>query len=157
MAAVRRQPPPLILDQSPEPMEALIDEAGDVKRTASTEWRSASREKWTYEVEEEKSEEDPLNGLADLIPQVAEGDELALEEEQTQKKRDMNKLKKRAAIARFKTRVGDIGVWVEESQKVEAPLELKIQKELYIPPSISVANFANLLKIPLGMDVMGSV
>lgn len=137
-------------------MEALIDEAGDIKRTASTEWRSASREKWTYEVEPEKSEEEPLNGLADLIPQVAEQDELSLEEEKVQKKRDVNKLKKRAAIARFRTRVGDIGVWVEESQKVEAPLELKVQKELYIPPSISVANFANLMKIPLGMDVMGS-
>ena len=150
MAAVHRQPPPLIPDQSPK-LHGSVDEAGDIKRTASTEWGSPSRRKNGRMKLNRRNRGGTVEWYL-ATPQVAEQDELSLEEE-SQKKRDVDELKKRAAIARFRTRVGDIGVGLKSHRKWKRLLKLKVQKELYIPPSISVANFANLMKIPLGIDV----
>jgi len=134
---------PTVAQESVEPPEEREEDSAEAQLVSSDEWRSASREKWSYEIapeEPEEPEEPEPTVTEEMIDPV---------KEKEQKKRELRKLMKRAQMARFKQRLSDLGVWVEEAQRVEAPVEIKVQKELYIPPTISVANFANLLKIPL--------
>jgi len=138
-----------------ESVPIAIDDLGDVddiKRVSSTAWRSASREQWTYEVEPDKEEEGKkeAEAITAFIEQETEVDEIKSKE---QKKRELKKLKDRAVRARFRKNLNGLAEWVEPLQKEEAPLEITVQKELYIPPSISVANFASLMKMPLGKPI----
>lgn len=138
-----------------ESVPIAIDDLGDVddvKRVSSTAWRSASREQWTYEVEPDKEEEGKkeAEAITAFIEQETEVDEIKSKE---QKKRELKKLKDRAVRARFRKNLNGLAEWVEPLQKSEAPLEITVQKELYIPPSISVANFASLMKMPLGNPI----
>ena len=73
----------------------------------------------------------------------------------------MAKLVQRARGAYFKVGLKDLALWEPERQRVEAsPLEITVRKDLYVPPSVSVSNFAGLLKVPLAtlqrkMELLG--
>ena len=72
-------------------------------------------------------------------------------EEQMEKMLELDKLVDRARAAKFRVGLKDLAIWKGDVQRVEAPEEITVPKSLYIPPSISVTNFAGLLKVPLGM------
>ena len=133
----------------------LIREAPDgLKRIDTAQWQSSSREKWTYEVDPRKEAEAEAERLlaADTRSRMTEEEKEAESEEQKEKMKELDKLINRAKAAKFKVGMKDIGLWEYDKQRVEAPVEIVVQKNLYIPPSVSVSNFANLLKVPLGMD-----
>jgi hypothetical protein len=114
----------------------------------SSEWTSSSRESWNYEanVEEQGSGED-----SDMMKAALET-YLTADQEKMLKKKELTALKKRAKAARFKLSIADLAHWQPEVHKTEAPVDNTTQNTLYIPPSISVVNFSNLLKVPLGNE-----
>jgi hypothetical protein len=118
-----------------------------VRRVESSEWTSSSRESWDYEtIVEQEPEEDPEMMKAALESY------LTAEQERILKKKELSALKKRAKAARFKLSIADLAHWEPEVHKTEAPIENTSQNTLYIPPSISVVNFSNLLKVSLGTE-----
>ena len=131
----------------------LIQEAPEgMKRIDTSQWQSSSREKWTYEVDPQKEAEAEAERLlaADPKSRMTEEERELESEEQKEKMRELDKLIQRAKAAKFKVGMKEMGLWEHDKQRVEAPLEIVVQKNLYIPPSVSVSNFANLLKVPLG-------
>jgi hypothetical protein len=117
-----------------------------VRRVESSEWTSSSRESWNYEV---NVEEEGLGEEPDMMKAALET-YLTPDQEKALKKKELTRLKKRAKAAKFKLSVADLAHWQPEVHKTEAPVENTTQNTLYIPPSISVVNFSNLLKVPLG-------
>lgn len=139
---------PAIPVQKPK-LEAFVPIQEEGKRLVySASWNSASRDKWSYEVntlsEAEKEAERILK---------EEAKKLKMTEKESQERQmqmgEIENLKQAALKARFKLSAADLALWKPEPEKSEAPLDIKVQKPLYIPPSISVANFANLMKEPL--------
>lgn len=118
-------------------------------RAGGSGWISSSREAWDDEVP--NNEEQPAETESEMFKEGLE-EYLSPEKSKKQKKKELEMLKKRAKVARFKLSVKDIAHWQPEAQKVEAPGDIITSNTLYIPPSISVVNFSNLLKIPLSND-----
>ena len=132
----------------------LIHEAPEgLKRIDSTQWQSSSREKWTYEVDPQVEAEREAERLlaADTKAHMTQEERDTEMEEQMEKMLELDKLVNRAKAAKFKVGLKDLAIWKGDVQRVEAPQEITVSKSLYIPPSISVTNFAGLLKVPLGM------
>jgi hypothetical protein len=117
-----------------------------VRRVESSEWTSSSRESWNYEV---NVKEEGLGEEPDMMKAALEN-YLTPDQEKSLKKKELTMLKKRAKAAKFRLSIKDLAHWQPEVHKTEAPVENKTQNTLYIPPSISVVNFSNLLKVPLG-------
>lgn len=130
----------------------LVPQAAEgTKFIESSSWRSASREKWTYEVDLKIEAEQEADRL--LAEEAAKKGITAEERvEQKKKTEEFEKMIDRGRAARFKVGLKDIALWKHDVQRVEAPTEIVVQKTLYIPPSISVSNFANILKVTLRMD-----
>jgi hypothetical protein len=132
----------------------LIHEAPEgMKHVDSTHWQSSSREKWTYEVDPQVEAEREAERLlaADAKAHMTQEERDTEMEEQMEKMMELDKLVDRAKAAKFKVGLKDMAIWKGDVQRVEAPQEITVSKSLYIPPSISVTNFAGLLKVPLGM------
>jgi hypothetical protein len=130
----------------PEPPE-------DVKRVDSSQWQSSSREKWTYEIDlnEEKQkieDEAPATAVEDV---ESPGDKA---KRINMSKKDYQQLKKRAKSLKYKTSTSEFAMWEPAVQRVEAPVEINVQKNLYIPPSVSVSNFAKMLRVPLCIPLL---
>jgi hypothetical protein len=119
------------------------------RRAGGSGWISASREAWDDEVP--NNEEQPAEAESEMFKEGLE-EYLSPEKSKKEKKKELEMMKKRAKVARFKLSVKDIAHWQPEAQKVEAPVDIITSNTLYIPPSISVANFSNILKIPLSND-----
>jgi hypothetical protein len=154
MAAQRRSSVELTPDQQPvqertEPIEYIPESVENVKRIDSSQWQSSSRESWAYEVDlpqEKKAVEEQLSPA----PIVIEEEVISQENERLQKKKAIQALKKRATNLRYKSHADSLIFYEPVAQKLEAPAEIRVQRNVFIPPSISVANFANMLKVPLG-------
>jgi hypothetical protein len=126
-----------------------------MKRIDPSQWQSSSREKWTYEIDPTKEAEQEAERLlaGDPRSRMTEEEKVLESEEQKEQMKELDKLINRAKAAKFKVGMKEMAIWEGEKQRVEAPVtEIAVQKSLYIPPSVSVSNFANLLKVPLGMD-----
>ena len=131
----------------------LVQEVAEgVKLIDTTQWHSWSRETWQYEIDPRAEAELEAERIlaadekARLTPEELESQS----EEQRTKMAEIEKLIQRAKGAKFKVGLKEMALWKNEVQRVEAPEEITVQRRVYIPPSISVANFANLLKLPLG-------
>jgi hypothetical protein len=133
----------------------IVHEAPEgLKSIDSTQWQSSSREKWTYEVDPQVEAEREAERLlaADAKAHMTQEERDAEMEEQMEKMLELDKLVNKAKAAKFRVGLKDLAIWKGDVQRVEAPQEIAVPKSLYIPPSISVANFAGLLKVPLGME-----
>jgi hypothetical protein len=76
---------------------------------------------------------------------------LSPEQLKAKKKGEISTLRRKAKSKKFIVDMNDLGVWTEEKTKVEALPDIKVEKNLFIPSSISVVNFADLLKVSLEM------
>jgi hypothetical protein len=146
--------------------QAMASELDRKKTVSSNDWASASREKWTIVEEEEgpvvvemsleqrvemefAAEQEQRKKAKSAEDEDEDEDEFSKEERRKKKRKEYRAMKGRMRSANFKTDVNEMALYVPKKGKVEAPVEVKVQKELYIPPSISVANFASMMKIPL--------
>jgi hypothetical protein len=146
--------------------QAMASELDRKKTVSSNDWASASREKWTIAEEEEgpvvvemsleqrvemefAAEQEQRKKAKSAEDEDEDEDEFSKEERRKKKRKEYRAMKGRMRSANFKTDVNEMALYVPKKGKVEAPVEVKVQKELYIPPSISVANFASMMKIPL--------
>ena len=120
----------------------------DIQRISSSQWHSSSREQWSYEVETKKAEAEAAEAQA-LVNEVSLEKTLTPEQLKIKRRKEVSALRKKAKGKKFLVDMQDLGLWEEQKTKVEALPDIKIEKNLFIPPSISVVNFADLLKIPL--------
>ena len=161
-AATRRngiesdEPKPFISQSTQDNSVVESSEAQDgIKRVDPSQWSSSSREKWTYEInsnevkllEKQRLEEEAKNII---IPDSIKTPDAKYK----MTKHELKQLRARTMGARMKTGISDLGVYTPPQQKIEAPPEINVQRDLYIPPSISVSNFANLMKVPLCMVLL---
>ena len=158
MSARQKEPTaarPTLKTQKPFQHPDIIHEAPEgLKRIDSSEWQSSSREKWTYEVDPQVEAEREAERLlaADAKARMTQEERDTEMEEQMEKMLELDKLVDRAKAAKFRVGLKDLAIWKGDVQRVEAPEEITVPKSLYIPPSVSVTNFAGLLKVPLGME-----
>jgi hypothetical protein len=121
----------------------------------SSSWGSRSRETWSYrrdlieerqqveqEIEEQIQAEEEKTGLT--------REEMAMNE--FEKMEELEKTKAKAKQARFKVGFSRLALWKDQDQqRVEAPVQISVSRSLYIPPSVSVSNFAHILSVPMGI------
>ena len=173
MSASQRQPPPTDrpltkknVSSSPATADLVPVAAEGRIRVDTSSWRSSSRESWVYEVDPQKEIEREAERL--LAEDRAKGETRSREEQRQAREEQEEKLQwehrkliERARGAYFKVGLKDLALWEPERQREEAsPLEITVRKDLYVPPSVSVSNFAGLLKVPLAtlqrkMELLG--
>ena len=125
-----------------------------IKRIDTTAWQSSSREKWAYDIDvqaEAKAEAERIlanDPRAGMTPEQLEAERLEGEE----RKKDIERLVEKAKSMKFRVGYKDLGVWKGEYERsrYEEVQEISVQKRVFIPKNISVANLSNSLKIPLG-------
>lgn len=163
----------------PKPSKALpmlvpYHEANSgIKTVESSEWSSSSRERWSYDIDtrlrpktESKilgQEGEDLN-LAEYDPGLVAADSIEVPEiklpvqvkPKKAAKAAIRKLQEKGTKAGFKVTYAEVGLWQNDPQRVEAPPEIMFQKDLYLPTSISVSNFADLMKVPISKTLHGS-
>jgi hypothetical protein len=137
--------------EHPDLIESLPE---GIKRVESDSWLSASREKWTYQVdvkEEEEAEAERLlasDPRAGMTPEELEQERL----EAIERRRDINRLVEKAKSMKYNVKYTDMAVWKGEYERpgMDESLEISVHKRIFIPNSITVANLANSLKVTLG-------
>lgn len=157
MASGRPQPrPPEFtftsgISEHPDLVQSLPE---GIKSVESDSWLSASREKWTYQVDIKEEEEAEAERLLASDPHAGMTEE-EIEQERLaaiEKKKDINRLVEKAKSMKFNIKYKDMAVWKDEYEKsaAEQSERILVQKRIFIPKSITVANLASSLKVPLG-------
>jgi hypothetical protein len=127
----------------------IPESAENVKLIDSSQWQSSSRENWAYEVDLQEEKKAVKEQLAP-VPIVMEEDAISQEGQRANKKKAVQALKKRAKALHYKVHADRLIYSEPVFQRLEAAPDISVQRRVFIPPSISVANFANMLKVPLG-------
>lgn len=141
--------PPQIDTSAPKPTPSFEPEPPeDVKRVSSAEWHSSSREQWTYEIDTKTKDTEAAEAQS-LVNEIPIEQTMTPEQTKARKRAEVATLRRKAKAKKFIVDMHDLGVWEEEKVKVETLPDIKVEKNLFIPSSVSVANFADLLKIPL--------
>jgi hypothetical protein len=152
MAASMRSRPTQNITPAPNVMQRFEEQPPeDVKRVSSSEWRSSSREQWSYDVDLKPEEDTEAKEAQQLVDKIPVEQSLSPEQLKAKKKGEISTLRRKAKSKKFIVDMNDLGVWTEEKTKVEALPDIKVEKNLFIPSSISVVNFADLLKVSLEM------
>ena len=115
---------------------------------SSAEWHSSSREQWTYEIDTKPKDTEAAEAQP-LVNEIPIEQIMTPEQTKARKRAEVATLRRKAKAKKFIVDMHDLGVWEEEKVKVETLPDIKVEKNLFIPSSVSVANFADLLKIPL--------
>jgi hypothetical protein len=154
--AARTRPGSLSFETD-SPVPSMVAEQpelpGDMKRVSSSEWHSSSREQWSYEIDTKEAQIEAAEAQAAeaqaLVDSVKLESSLTPEQLKIKRRKEVFALRRKAKGKKFLVNMQDLGLWEEEKTKVEALADIKVEKNLFIPASISVVNFADLLKIPL--------
>ena len=148
---LKKESEPDATNQHPDLIASL---PAGIKRIDTTAWQSSSREKWAYDIDvqaEAKAEAERIlanDPRAGMTPEQLEAERL----EEEERKKDIERLVEKAKSMKFRVGYKDLGVWKGEYERssYEPVEEISVQKRVFIPKSISVANLSNSLKIPLG-------